>query len=177
MQDDLASETTATVISEREGDETNYVELQYKRPKKTFRTKEEQVEFVKNYTAKKKTEMCKNWQAYGKCRFGDQCSFAHGEQELRKKQNLMSTFKTRQCAQFGDTMFCPYGIRCQYIHNPYTAEMQYEISYVRTLKENAQHAEYRLTTLEKRNIVPQHSEQLSYISVYYKYRYSIITRQ
>lgn len=40
-----------------ENNDVDYVELQYKRPKKVFRTKEEQQEFVRNYTAKKKTEV------------------------------------------------------------------------------------------------------------------------
>jgi len=38
-------------------DSDEYVELQYKKPKKMFRTKEEQLEFVRSYTAKKKTEV------------------------------------------------------------------------------------------------------------------------
>ena len=113
--------------------------------------------------------MCKNWQAYGKCRFGDKCSFAHGESELRKKENLLSTFKTRQCKQFIETMHCPYGIRCQYIHNQWTVEKQGETKYSKVLAENCVHIKSRLDVLENPCTPPELSEHLFYISTYFKY--------
>lgn len=38
-------------------DEKDYIEVQYKRPKKNFQSKQERKEFVESYTAKKKTEV------------------------------------------------------------------------------------------------------------------------
>ena len=32
---------------------------------------------------KKKTELCKNWELYHNCFYGNECSFAHGIDELR----------------------------------------------------------------------------------------------
>eukprot|EP00755_Sulcionema_specki_P008035 Sspe_Gene.39846::Locus_19209_Transcript_1_1_Confidence_1.000_Length_1608::g.39846::m.39846 len=33
-----------------------------------------------------KTKLCRNWQIHGSCSYMDKCMFAHGEQELRKRQ-------------------------------------------------------------------------------------------
>lgn len=33
-----------------------------------------------------KTELCKNWQEFGHCRYGTKCRFAHGHHELINKQ-------------------------------------------------------------------------------------------
>eukprot|EP00826_Nyctotherus_ovalis_P026023 TRINITY_DN2027_c0_g1_i15.p1 TRINITY_DN2027_c0_g1~~TRINITY_DN2027_c0_g1_i15.p1 ORF type:complete len:204 (+),score=40.39 TRINITY_DN2027_c0_g1_i15:152-763(+) len=65
-----------------------YVELQYKKPKKTFMSKEEKQKFVQSYLSKEKTELCKNWEVYGWCKYGDSCSFAHGVKELRSRTDL-----------------------------------------------------------------------------------------
>ena len=64
-----------------------------KKPKKHFSNHQEREEFVKKYQAKLKTEMCKNWEALGRCFYQNTCSFAHGEHELLKKENLQSNFK------------------------------------------------------------------------------------
>lgn len=65
----------------------------------------------------KKTELCKNWELYGKCYFEESCSFAHGEGELRRKSNSLNIkYKTRKCVVFKNKMYCPFGRRCQYIH-------------------------------------------------------------
>jgi len=56
--------------------------------------------------------MCKNWELTGRCFFRNTCSFAHGDQELTKKENLPSNFKTRPCVVLHRTAYCPYGSRC-----------------------------------------------------------------
>jgi hypothetical protein len=38
--------------------------------------------------SKYKTEMCKNWLTMGYCNYGKKCKFAHGNNELEKKQVL-----------------------------------------------------------------------------------------
>jgi hypothetical protein len=36
----------------------------------------------------KKTELCKNWAIYHDCYFKDECSFAHGMDELRLDNHI-----------------------------------------------------------------------------------------
>ena len=64
--------------------------------------------YKKNY----KTEICKNFQFRGFCKFGDICCFAHGEHELRTKPNNNDLYKTKICKSFSVRNFCPYGYRC-----------------------------------------------------------------
>jgi butyrate response factor len=91
-----------------------------KRPKKNFATERERDQFVKNYKAKLKTEMCRNWELSGRCKFQDTCSFAHGAHELVKKKHVPPNFKTKACVQFHETGFCPYGNRCQFLHSQFS---------------------------------------------------------
>lgn len=72
---------------------------------------------MQGYIKKKKTELCKNYQLTGMCKFGDTCSFAHGEHELAPKMHLHTKFKTRPCQKFFREGYCSYGIRCQYVHD------------------------------------------------------------
>ena len=53
-----------------------------KKPKKHFKNKADRERFVRSYQIKYKTEMCKNWELFGSCKFKNNCSFAHGEHEL-----------------------------------------------------------------------------------------------
>ena len=66
---------------------------------------------------KYKTEICRNWELEGYCRFGDECTFAHGNLELNKKVSMPSNYKTKICKQFDEEPFyCPYGEKCQFLH-------------------------------------------------------------
>ena len=96
--------------------QTQDVIIDVKPKKKNFKTVEERREFVKSYKMKFKTEMCKNFELKGWCKFGDTCSFAHGKHELQEKVHLHEKYKTRPCQQFHQNGFCSYGIRCQYLH-------------------------------------------------------------
>jgi len=89
-------------------------------PRKAERS-EEQKEFFKNKINKtKKTELCKNWGLFGDCYYKDNCSFAHGENELRNKllvnNDSNQKYKTKPCRSFLEKSFCPFGNRCQYTH-------------------------------------------------------------
>jgi butyrate response factor 1 len=64
------------------------LEATLKKPKKHFNSDLERDKFVKSYQIKYKTEMCRNWELFGKCKFLDKCSFAHGDHELHKKVHL-----------------------------------------------------------------------------------------
>ncbi len=91
-----------------------------KRPKKKFASESDREQFVKQYQAKLKTEMCRNWEISGTCKFQNTCSFAHGHHELVKKKHVPPNFKTKACLQFHETGFCPYGNRCQFLHSQFS---------------------------------------------------------
>jgi len=87
------------------------------RPKRRkFSTVQDRIQFVEEYKRKFKTEMCKNWELKGTCKFGDKCCFAHGRHELKAKALTHIKYKTKPCKQYHQTGYCPYGQRCQYLH-------------------------------------------------------------
>ena len=98
--------------------------------------KEEKVPFkceAVDFKIKYKTELCKNYEIYGFCKFGDKCAFAHGKENLRSKVTNTTAYRTKKCTQFFEKGYCPYGNRCQFghqlksniINNPYDKEMSY----------------------------------------------------
>ena len=137
-----------------------FEEATVKKPKKHFNSEQERDNFVKQYQIKYKTEMCRNWELFGKCKFQDKCSFAHGESELLKKVHLPSNYKTKLCIQFHSTSFCPYGNRCQFLHSQYDIYNKKEIAYSNILEENA-----RLSG-ERANLLKEGQELLSYVNVF-----------
>jgi len=66
--------------------------------------------------ARYKTELCRQFEEHGSCRYGDKCQFAHGSAELRRLVRHPK-YKTEMCRTFHTTGFCPYGLRCHFIHN------------------------------------------------------------
>ena len=52
---------------------------------------------------------------YGECKYGNNCSFAHGDSEL-KQRKISFNYKTKPCKQFFELGYCSYGIRCQFSH-------------------------------------------------------------
>lgn len=153
-----------------------YSELKYKKPKKNFHTKKDRKEFVRDFKAKEKTELCINWQVYGRCKHGDACCFAHGEGELRKKVNVRAQYKTCLCKKFTEGLICSYGARCQYIHNHFTVQKQKTTEYSRVLKENNDLACERLQLLEDSYVPAELSENLLYISTYQKKRLNVFRK-
>ena len=65
---------------------------------------------------KYKTELCRNFELSGRCKFGNKCSFAHGKDELQNKKHINLHYKSKRCNKFFDNGFCEYGSRCQYLH-------------------------------------------------------------
>lgn len=63
------------------------------------------------YKIKFKTELCKNFELQGICKFGDACCYAHGIDELRDKTHLNSNYKSKICKHFHGQGGCPYGLR------------------------------------------------------------------
>ena len=79
------------------GQALEYCEATRGAKKKQFKNAEERLQFKQQYEAKKKTELCRNFEMYGQCKFGNDCSYAHGPQQLQKKTHLPSNFMTKLC--------------------------------------------------------------------------------
>ena len=71
--------------------------------------------FFEKIKRKKKTELCKNYELYHDCYYGDTCCFAHGIDDLRDSV-LIPSYKTKLCKSFIDNKICNFGIRCSYQH-------------------------------------------------------------
>ena len=70
----------------------------------------------------------------GKCKYGTNCAYAHGIENLRVKVTNTTAYRTKKCKQFFENGYCPYGNRCQFAHhlkdnimnNPYDNKMSYQ---------------------------------------------------
>lgn len=106
----------------------------------------ERKKFVKEYKRKQKTEMCKNWEMYGHCKWNDKCSYAHGAHELVKKTHLPKNFMTKACEQFHKEMYCAYGKRCQFMHSE--RNIYANQRYTTVLEENARLAKEKMNKID-----------------------------
>lgn len=97
---------------------------------------------------KYKTEICRNWEIEGRCRFGDECTFAHGDRELHKKSSMPSNYKTKICKQFTEEpYYCPYGEKCQFLHLSFSTETKgskRQLKYSEMLSETCKQMEKKL---------------------------------
>ena len=84
--------------------------------KKTYDTEEEKHFITQKIRTKKKTELCKNWELYHACFYKNECSFAHGIDELRRYTSPSAGCKNRLCKNFSEKGFCLFGLRCNYRH-------------------------------------------------------------
>lgn len=68
-----------------------------------------------SYKQKERTEICKFWLNGQECKFGEECAFAHGSEQLLKKTHVASKFRMTLCKSYlhGN---CQYGSRCQFSH-------------------------------------------------------------
>ena len=89
-----------------------------------------------NFKTKWKTEICRYWEMYGQCKYGDNCAFAHGDSEL-KKRKLTFNYKTKPCKQFFELGYCSYGPRCQFSHKKEDTkkEKNDKVSYLKIIEE------------------------------------------
>ena len=90
-----------------------------------------------NFKEKWKTEICRYWEMYGQCKFGDNCAFAHGDSEL-KERKMTFNYKTKPSKQFFEIGYCSYGSRCQFSHKEEKTkkrDINNEISYLKIIKE------------------------------------------
>lgn len=131
------------------------------KPEKHFRLKAEApndlnsngLNVKKPVPNKYKTEICRNWELEGYCRFGDECTFAHGNLDLNKKVSMPSNYKTKICKQFAEEPFyCPYGEKCQFLHTTSDSAQKTSnkaFNYSETLKEVTIQMEKRMHNLSK----------------------------
>ena len=52
-----------------------------------------------------------------KCKYGSECTFAHGEHELEVKRHVHDNYRTKECKNFFNKGYCTYGERCQFYHD------------------------------------------------------------
>lgn len=108
---------------------------------------------VPTYKRKEKTEICKNW-LQGACRYGTQCAFAHGREEVQKKTHVAAKYKAGLCNSYHNTpFFCQYGTRCQFAH--LTRDFAEDCglpSYRNLLTENVNQMKIRLDNVAKPDI-------------------------
>ena len=86
---------------------------------------------TKDFRTKWKTEICHYWEMNGYCKYGDNCAFAHGENEL-KNRKMSFNYKTKPCKQFLELGYCSYGSRCQFSHKKEN-EKNFSVSYLNIL--------------------------------------------
>ena len=78
---------------------------------------EERSNKVNDQQLKYRTELCKFYEINGTCKYGDNCIFAHGKENLREKVLNKSGYKKRPCINFFEFGYCMYGNRCQFSHS------------------------------------------------------------
>ncbi|KAI9479854.1 hypothetical protein BX667DRAFT_461872, partial [Coemansia mojavensis] len=62
-----------------------------------------------------KTALCRSFEEGSQCKYGENCRFAHGKDELRQRINPLN-YKTALCRNEADGKPCPYGAKCDYVH-------------------------------------------------------------
>ena len=106
-----------------------------------------------------KTEMCRNWQLTGQCKFQSKCSFAHGEHELQGKKHVPANFKTKVCETFHELGYCSFGARCQFLHAERDVTRE-DYSYEKILNENVK------VSLDRAKMVQGTEDHLVYMNVF-----------
>lgn len=70
-----------------------------------------------------KTQLCDTFEEFGECKYGSNCQYAHGKEELREKPAPYrpSAYKTVRCKNYwSKDSICPYGSKCRFIHEEAT---------------------------------------------------------
>ena len=93
-----------------------YQRMPYTRKERKFRKNQNNKDKEFLDLIKFKTELCRYW-INGNCHFGENCKFAHGEQELGMKFGINSSYKTKKCKRFFNNHFCEFGQRCFFLHS------------------------------------------------------------
>ena len=86
-----------------------------------------------DHQLKYRTELCKFYEINGKCKYGDNCIFAHGKENLREKVLNKSGYKKRPCINFFEFGYCMYGNRCQFSHSISKNDNNKNFSYIKLM--------------------------------------------
>ncbi|GMT14541.1 hypothetical protein PFISCL1PPCAC_5838, partial [Pristionchus fissidentatus] len=80
-----------------------------------------------------KTALCDTYRRTGSCSYGDNCRFAHNQEELRvpnqPRGRMHPKYKTVLCENFERDGECKYGSRCMYIHRRRDEKMNGSFQY------------------------------------------------
>ena len=52
-----------------------------------------------DFKIKYKTELCKFYELTGQCKYGDNCAYAHGKENLRAKVTNTTAYRTKKCKE------------------------------------------------------------------------------
>ena len=124
---DLSNEQNYVINSDEKEFNKNNKKKNHKKRQGPFKSTAE------DFKIKYKTELCKYYEINGFCKYGDNCAYAHGKENLRSKITNTTAYRTKKCVQFFQNGYCPYGNRCQFAHqitsniinNPYDKKMTY----------------------------------------------------
>jgi hypothetical protein len=93
------------------------------------------------FKIKVKTEICRKWLEHN-CRYTDaNCAFAHGEDQIQKKQHCTARYKLSKCNGYHDELVCMYGTRCQFAH----LTLDHCSDYRQALSENVRQISIRIS--------------------------------
>ncbi|CAD8049636.1 unnamed protein product [Paramecium sonneborni] len=154
--------------------EDDEFELGVKPKKKLFNSSIEKQLFIEEYTKKKKTELCKNFMLKNTCKFGLECSYAHGYSELLPKGHLHKNYKTKACKNFLNNGFCNYGARCQYIHPENTISIKNldKKNYNDIQANIPKITENKCQSIQKKNLLKNITDFVTYSEILYKFNFS-----
>ncbi|KAG1152327.1 hypothetical protein G6F37_000515 [Rhizopus arrhizus] len=108
----FSEEESDSTMKKEEMDSDNDSLIEYT---KNTKKNKKMIENEKKQKNLYKTELCRNWEETGQCRYGTKCQYAHGAQDLREIERHPK-YKTQKCRTFHKTGSCPYGARCTFRH-------------------------------------------------------------
>jgi len=95
-----------------------------------------------------KTEICRNYKEKGQCLYGEQCQFAHGNEEMRNV-GQHSRYKTKRCQKYWIAGYCAYGPRCNFLHNEERDQVQPKHGHVQTVQAQNLQNQRRMASIRK----------------------------